>query len=75
MREYSAAEKMFPENIEMKFWHAVALVNKNRIDEALPLFNEIFLKDKNWADLVPRLVPVGLLIGGEEAVKKILGER
>ena len=72
LREYSAAEEMFPQNLEMKFWHAVALVNMGRIDESLPLFREIFRKDQNWATLLPRLPGVDLLKADQKTLEKIL---
>jgi uncharacterized Ntn-hydrolase superfamily protein len=59
--EYGAAEALFPDNLEMKFWHAVALVNMDRQKEAYPLFKTIFEQDKNWRILLPRLVPSGLM--------------
>ncbi len=46
-REYGAAEAFFPGNIEMKFWHAVSLVNAGRVEDSLPLFKEIFAADRN----------------------------
>lgn len=55
LNQYGKAEKMFPENLEMKFWHAVSLVNAKRVAESLPLFRVIFSKDKNWSTLIPRL--------------------
>jgi len=72
LREYTAAEQMFPENLEMKFWHAVSLVNVGRVEESLPLFKEIFLKDKNWALLLPRLPRVAQLKADEKLIEKIL---
>jgi uncharacterized Ntn-hydrolase superfamily protein len=72
LREYGAAEKMFPDNLEMKFWHAVALVNVGKVEQSLPLFKEIFAKDKNWAVLIPRLPASGTLNATENAIKKIL---
>ncbi|HCV42114.1 MAG TPA: Zn-dependent protease [Bacteroidetes bacterium] len=72
LREYSAAEAMFPDNLEMKFWHAVALVNAGRVHESLPIFKEIFAKDKNWIDLVPRLPKSGTLKDDEDIVRMIL---
>jgi len=71
-REYGAAEAMFPENLEMKFWHAVALVNAGKLEEALPLFALIFKQDRNWVELTPRLPTVGLLNVDEAGLKKIL---
>ena len=73
LREYSAAERMMPENIEMKYWHAVALVNVGRIDESLPLFKTIFAADPNWIELTPRLPKVELLKADEAGMRKILG--
>lgn len=72
LREYSAAEKMFPNNLEMKFWHAVALVNVGRLEQSLPLFKEVFAKDKNWATLIPRLPASGTLNANESVIKHIL---
>jgi uncharacterized Ntn-hydrolase superfamily protein len=71
--EYGAAETMFPDNLEMRFWHAVALVNMGRTDESLPLFRQIFARDKNWAILLPRLPQVDLLNADKAALDKILG--
>ncbi len=74
MQEYSKAEEMFPDNEEMKFWHAVTLVNINKIHEALPLFKKVFEKNKDWKILLPRLTKIGLLNANEEIVKQILEE-
>lgn len=72
LREYSAAEKMFPNNLEMKFWHAVALVNVGRVKDSLPLFKEIFARDMNWATLIPRLPASGTLTADDKVIKQIL---
>ncbi len=72
MKKYSAAEEMFPDNEEMKYWHAVTLVNNQRLDEALPLFAKVFEKNENWKILTPRLVPIGLLNVNKSELKKIL---
>lgn len=72
MQEYSAAEEMFPKNMEMKFWRAVTLANNGKVDESLPIFKEVFSTNKNWKTLAPRLVPIGLLNVDEEDLQKIL---
>jgi uncharacterized Ntn-hydrolase superfamily protein len=72
LREYGAAEIMFPENLEMKFWHAVALVNAGRTEESLRIFKDVFARDRNWATLVPRLPASGTLQGDEATIKRIL---
>jgi uncharacterized Ntn-hydrolase superfamily protein len=72
LKEYSAAEEMFPDNAEMKYWHAVALANNGRVDESLPIFREVFKMDENWRDLTPRLVTPGLLTVNEKDLKRIM---
>lgn len=72
MKEYAAAEEMFPENEEMQFWHAVTLVNIRELDKALPIFKQVFLKNENWKILTPRLVPIGQLKVNESELQKIL---
>lgn len=72
MKEYSAAEKMFPENEEMKYWHAVTLATNGDVEGALPLFKAVFKKNENWKILTPRLVPIGLLNVNKEDLQKIL---
>jgi len=72
LREYGTAEAMFPENVEMKFWHAVALVNVGRVEQSLPLFKQVFSKDRNWVTLVPRLPQSGVLKDDGDVVARIL---
>jgi uncharacterized Ntn-hydrolase superfamily protein len=70
LREYSAAAALVPDNLEMVFWHAVALVNMRRVEESLPLFRRVFAKDRNWVELTRRLPKAGLL--SEDAVRQIV---
>ncbi|MBU1014075.1 MAG: DUF1028 domain-containing protein [Bacteroidetes bacterium] len=72
LTEYEAAEKMFPENLEMKYWKAIAMANNNQLDKALPIFKEIFAKDKNWREMTKRLPKAGLLNLSESDLKKII---
>lgn len=72
MLEYSTAEKMFPDNLEMKYWHAVTLANSGKVNESLPIFKEVFTKNKNWLTMTPRLVKPGLLTVTESDLKRIL---
>ena len=74
LREYSAAERLVPDNAEMIYWHAVALVNMNRVEESLPLFRRVFAMDKNWATLTPRLPKSGLLPDDAKLIERILKE-
>ena len=72
LREYSSAEKLVPDNAEMIYWHAVALVNMGKVDESLPLFKKVFAMDKNWATLTPRLPKSGLLPEDPKIMERIL---
>jgi uncharacterized Ntn-hydrolase superfamily protein len=72
VEEYGTAEKMFPENLEMKYWHAVTLANAGEMEEALPLFKDVFSKDKNWHTLAPRLIKPELLTVGETDLQRIM---
>ncbi len=71
LEEYGTAEEMFPENLEMKFWKAVALANSNRLEEALPVFAEIFEQDDNWREMITRLPKAGLLDLTEDEIDQI----
>jgi len=72
LREYSAAEKLVPDNAEMIYWHAVALVTMGRVDESLPLFRKVFAMDRNWVTLTPRLPKSGLLPDDPAIIKRIV---
>ena len=72
LEEYGAAMKLFPENLEMKYWTAVALANSGKTAEALDLFEPIFEADENWREMTRRLPASGLLNIPEEELKKIL---
>ncbi len=72
LREYSAAGRLVPDNAEMIYWHAVALVNMGRVDDSLPLFRKVFKMDPNWATLTPRLPKSGLLPDDAKLIERIL---
>lgn len=72
LQEYGKAESMFPDNLEMQYWTAIALANNGRLDEALPMFKRIFEKDENWRELTRRLPKAGLLDLKKHDLKKIL---
>ena len=72
MDEYSTAMKMFPDNLEMKYWTAVALANKGEMKKAVQMFKEIFAKDNNWKILTPRLLLNGMLTVSGDQLKMIM---
>lgn len=72
LKEYSAAERLDPDNLEMKYWHAVSLVNIGKFEMALPIFKEIFAANENWKVLTPRLVVPGLLNISEKQHQQLM---
>jgi len=70
--QYRAAAEMAPEIEELPFWHAVTLADLGRVDEALPIFRDVFARNANWATLLPRLPQAGLLRNDPEMMRRIL---
>jgi uncharacterized Ntn-hydrolase superfamily protein len=71
MKEYNAAMKQFPDNLEMKYWTAITLANNKQVSKALPMLKSIYAKDKNWRELTKRLPKVGLLNVSEAELKML----
>ncbi|MXV50724.1 DUF1028 domain-containing protein [Pedobacter sp. HMF7647] len=72
MEEYTAAEKMFPQNLEMQYWHAITLANNKRVKEAAAMLKKVYAKDVNWRELTRRLPKVGQLTVSEQELKLLL---
>jgi len=72
LKAYSSAEALVPDNAEMAYWHAVALVNMGRADEALPVFAKAFRLHPKWRDLTPRLPKAGLLPDDPKLIARIV---
>jgi uncharacterized Ntn-hydrolase superfamily protein len=72
LEAYHEAAAMLPGQIELPFWQAVTLADLGRLDEALPIFTEIFRADPNWAELLRRLPAAGLIKDDTEVLAQIL---
>ena len=71
LAEYGQAEALQPDNLEMKFWHAVSLINAGRVAAAVPVFAGIFRHDERWRELLPRLAQAGLLNADERVLGRL----
>jgi len=71
MKEYNAAMKMFPDNLEMKYWTAITLANNKQVSKAVPMLKAIYAKNPNWRELTRRLPKVGLLNVTEAELKQM----
>jgi uncharacterized Ntn-hydrolase superfamily protein len=74
LKEYAEAARLAPQVLELPYWEAVALASNGHVDEALPIFKEIFAKEPCWAALTPRLPGVDLLPKDPEMLKKIMAQ-
>ena len=71
LEQYGTAESMFPENLEMRFWKAVALANSDSLHEAKQIFDRIFDEDENWRTMLKRLPKAGLIDVTEEELEML----
>jgi uncharacterized Ntn-hydrolase superfamily protein len=71
MKAYQAGARLAPTNMEILFWQAAALWKMGKEKEASPLFRKVFAADHRWAELVPRLVPAGLLDDNAASITRI----
>jgi len=69
---YMYAQKLNPNNLEMKYWYAVTLANNGEIEEASKIFKAIFKINSKWKTLTPRLVKSKLLTVSKNDLDKIL---
>ncbi len=68
---YEAAARLAPGIWEMPFWQAVALASSGKLNEALPLFKQVFAAEPFWKRLVPRLADVDQLPKDSALLKAI----
>jgi len=67
----SAAIDVAPDQSEIRFYRAVALLELGREKEARDEFRPIFAEGPQWARLLPRLVDRGLVVRGESAIPRM----
>ena len=69
---YQAAAKYAPAIVEIPFWNAVTLADLGRLDEALPIFREVFTAEPVWKEVLRRLPATGMIKDDPELLQKIL---
>jgi len=75
LEHYAAASKLAPDSLEVTYWHALTLAQNGKLQQALPMFREVFAKDPSWAELTRRLQAPGIITSDEKGnmlVEKIL---
>ena len=73
MAAYEQAMKLAPEVNELRFWAAVSMYTNDRKDEALQLFPQVFQKEPQYRDLIPRLAKVGMFPDDPKAIAEVRG--
>lgn len=71
-REYAEAAKLAPGIVELQFWHAATLAAAGKIEEACPLFADVFRREPKWRELVPRLPAAGLLPNDQKLIDAVV---
>lgn len=69
---YLNAQKLFPDNLEMKYWYAINLLNNKEFEKAYPILKSIFKKETNWKTLTPRLVKSKLLNISKQELEHVM---
>jgi len=72
MEEYGAAQKIFPDNLEMAYWTGITLINNGQLEKGKKVLRRVFAKDENWKELTSRLPEVDLLNVEDKVLKQIL---
>ena len=69
---YGAAADLAPDIVEIRYWQAVTLAGAGELEQALPIFAEVFAAEPRWHKLTPRLPASGLLPDDADLLEAIL---
>jgi uncharacterized Ntn-hydrolase superfamily protein len=75
LASYARARALAPAIGEIAFWTAVTLADTGRIDEALPIFSEVFAAEPQWKEVLRRLPATGMSHLTPGALERILRVR
>jgi uncharacterized Ntn-hydrolase superfamily protein len=72
LREYGEARRLYPDSQEIRFWSAVSMLNAGKLEQALPVFAELFGSHPNWATLLERIYGLGLLKTDQHNYERVI---
>jgi uncharacterized Ntn-hydrolase superfamily protein len=75
LAEYEAAHRSQPGNLELAFWHGVALAASGREQDAAPILRRAFEAHAGWIELLKRLPGAGLFPDDGELIARLVGTR
>ncbi len=73
--EYESAHRSQPDNLELAFWHGVALAANGRKDEAAPILRRAFAAHPGGIELLKRLPAAELFPDDGELIARLIGTR
>ena len=73
--EYEAAHRSQPDNVELAFWHGLALAGSGREEEAARMLRPLLEAHPEWVELMKRLPAAGLLPDDPELIARLAGTR
>jgi uncharacterized Ntn-hydrolase superfamily protein len=72
LEHYEKATAAAPDNLEFVFWHGVTLAAAGRVPEARAMLDRAYAANDGWAELLRRLVAVGLIPEDPELMRALL---
>jgi uncharacterized Ntn-hydrolase superfamily protein len=72
LEEYRRSAELYPENVELKFWQAVTLINHGELAKGKAILKQVFKKNKDMRTLIKTLEPVGLLKVDRKTLQDLL---
>jgi len=75
LAEYESAHRSQPDNLELAFWHGVALAASGREEDAAPILRPAFAANAGWIELLKRLPAAGLFPDDGELIARVIGTR
>jgi uncharacterized Ntn-hydrolase superfamily protein len=72
MVEYRKGAELAPHIEELPYWVAATLVSIGRVEEALPIFRDVFRRNPEWIEVTRRLPESGLLPDDKELIARIV---
>lgn len=74
MDQYRKGAALAPEIEELPYWVAVTLFTSGRENEALPIFRDVFARNRDYIELTRRLPASGFLPDDPKKIQKILDQ-
>ncbi len=74
LEELESALDLVPDNLEIGFWHAMALLEAGHVDSSVSSFRAVFQADPSWRLFLTRMLSNGVLRGDAAAIRRAVSE-